>query len=140
MGGKWDNIRALHIKSEKSIALPIYSALPSKVLEVGSVPEVPKTRVDPFAVDHEAENEELRKLAEEAELDISSSFDFEVDPYDHFREDAPLPEPLRRGREKEMAERSSRKKRAVEEVDEVVEEKPKKKHKSRSKKKKGGKK
>jgi ribosome biogenesis protein UTP30 len=50
--GKWTNIRGLHLKSETSVALPIYSALPPVGLEIEgtSMPIVPTTRIDPRAV------------------------------------------------------------------------------------------
>ena len=49
VSGHWKNIRALHIKTETSISLPIYAAVPDVGLKIenSSVPVVPKTRVDP---------------------------------------------------------------------------------------------
>ena len=50
--GQWTNIRGLHLKSERSIALPIYTALPEVGLEIegASASVVSKNRVDPLAV------------------------------------------------------------------------------------------
>ena len=49
--GHWKNIRGLHIKTETSISLPIYSAVAEVGLQIEnvSVPVVPKSRIDPDA-------------------------------------------------------------------------------------------
>ncbi len=81
VAGRWSNVRALHVKSESSLSLPIYDAVPPAGLTVegASVPAVSKRRVAAGSVDEEEENRELLELAREAELDVDEGFRFDAD-------------------------------------------------------------
>lgn len=75
VAGGWRNIQSVHVKTDKSAALPIYAHVPEVGLEVegASVPLVPAKRVDPSAADASGDEDELRQLALDAGIDWISS-------------------------------------------------------------------
>ena len=132
VAGGWRNVRAVHVKSESSLALPVYDAVPPAGLTVpgASAPRVPRRRAAPAEAEEEAENRELLELAREADLDVDEGFRFDLEEEDDEENDIgvreePLPvrPPARRSGKREQAEE-----RAQERQPEA------KKHKSKRKK------
>jgi hypothetical protein len=84
VAGRWSNVRAVHVKSETSLALPVLDAVPPAGLAVpgASAAPVPRRRAAPRAAEEDEEDRELLALAREAELDVAEDFRFDLDDED----------------------------------------------------------
>jgi ribosome biogenesis protein UTP30 len=130
VAGRWQNIRGIHIKSDTSVALPVYDQLAPIGLHVegASVPSISKKRADPRLCDDAEENRELLELAREAELDVDEDFRFDVEDNDLEENDIEVRP------ETKTKERPPSKKQKKEPVKQLVARGPAKKQQKKAKK------
>ncbi len=79
VAGGWSNIQSINLKTDSSVALPVFVVAPRPGLVVAgaTVPVVPSTRVDREQPVEDEDDAELRELAKEADIDWFSSEDEE---------------------------------------------------------------